>query len=101
MIIYEVNLIIKNEIFVSYYDWLMEHIKVMLKFSGFQHAEIAEEKVNTIENKNLTVRYIIASENDLNDYLQNHASIMRAEAVAKFGDQFSASRRVFLKFIDV
>ena len=98
MIIYEVNLTINNEIFDEYYHWLVEHIGLILKFKGFREAELAKEQMtvnDTTETMKLTVRYSLNSNEDLNDYLTNHAPAMKEDGIKKFGEKFSASRRVF------
>lgn len=102
MIIYEVNLTVNNEIFEEYYQWLVEHIKAMLKFKGFRQAELAKEKNTeneTNETAKITVRYFISSDEDLNDYLANHASAMREDGIKKFGNKFSAFRRIFTDLV--
>lgn len=98
MVIYEVNLTINNEIFDEYYHWLVEHIKVMLTYSGFQQAEIARENLfnsNLVDKKKITVRYSIETEQDLDNYFKKYASKMQAESTEKFGNQFSVFRRIF------
>ena len=96
MIIYEVNLTINQDIFSEYYRWLIKHIETILKFSGFCKAEIAKEKLSDSEKHiKLAVRYILKSEEDLNNYLELHAPAMREDGIKRFGNQFSASRRDF------
>jgi Domain of unknown function (DUF4286) len=99
MPIYEVSLNINNDIYDEYYLWLKDHIKEILQFNGFTHAEILHEKLLPDENKvkKITVRYFIQTERDLDDYLQHHAPRLRADAINKFGNQFNASRKIFLQ----
>lgn len=103
MLIYEVNLTVNNEIYNEYYSWLVPHVKEMLQFRGFRKAEISQDKTaeNDNEQKKLIVHYSVDSEADLHDYLNNHAANMRAGAIAKFGDKFSAVRRVYQSLITV
>lgn len=103
MLIYEVNLTVENEIYDEYYAWLVPHVKEILQFRGFKKAEISQDKTveNDNEQKKLIVHYSVNSEEDLHDYLNNHAANMRAGAVEKFGNQFSASRRVYQSLITV
>lgn len=99
MVIYEVNLTINNEIFNDYYPWLIKHIEIMLQFPGFCKAEISKEKISA-DVTNITkmaIHYFIETEQDLNHYLKTHATAMREEGIKKFGDNFSASRRIFLQ----
>lgn len=102
MVIYEVNLTIKNEIFNDYYHWLVQHIEIMLRLPGFKKAEISKERLadTDTESTKLTVHYTLASEQALDDYLTNHSSTMRDEGINKFGDKFTAFRRI-LKRVSV
>lgn len=95
MVIYEVNLDVDHDVFNDYYSWLMEHAKEILKFDGFQKAEIGLiEQQDEQAKKKIRVSYTIASYHDLQTYLTQHATKMRAEAINKFGNKFSANRRV-------
>ena len=98
MIDYEVNLTINENIFAEYYGWLIDHIKEILQFPGFLHAVIGEVQTEqNVTHKMLRVCYTLLSESHLNDYLSLHAPKMRAEAVNRFGDKFSATRRVIVE----
>lgn len=100
MIIYEVNLTIDNHIYREYYDWLVSHIRTILQFDGFIHAEVAKEKLadHPTNKTNMTVRYTLNTEKDLDNYLQNHAPAMRQDGIKRFGNQFNAQRRIFTEF---
>lgn len=98
MIIYEVNLTIHNDIFEEYYQWLIGHVGKMLTFKGFQKAELAKEQMphnDTSKATKITVRYFINNDENLSDYLKIHALAMREEGIKKFGNKFSALRRIF------
>lgn len=86
MVIYEVNLTINNEIFTDYYNWLVEHIEIMLQFPGFRKAEISKEKVseNEANSTKIIVHYSLESEQDLENYLKTHAPAMREDGIKKF-----------------
>lgn len=102
MVIYEVNLTVNREIFNEYYFWLVEHVKEMLQFRGFMKVEIAQEKgADEHQAAKLIVQYSVNSEDDLNDYLQNHAAKMREGSIKKFGDKFSATRRVYQTLVTI
>lgn len=98
MIIYEVNLTVDNEIIPEYQPWLVKHAKEMLQFSGFVSAEIAQEipDQNADASKTrFTVRYFVETKQQLDDYLQHHATRMRGQSAEKFNNKFSATRRIF------
>ena len=96
MVIYEVNLTIRYEIYLDYYAWLLEHVNQMLKLDGFLQVEIGEVETDD-HTKQLRVSYSVLSRDHLDDYLTNHAGKMRLEGIEKFGDQVSASRRIILE----
>jgi hypothetical protein len=90
MVIYEVNLSICDEIYTEYYAWLLGHIKQILKFDGFKRADVGRVD----GTKDVRVCYWVDSLENLNNYLALHAVKMRQEAIERFGDQFTATRRV-------
>jgi quinol monooxygenase YgiN len=98
MIVYEVNLWIKNNIFSDYQSWLNEHILEMLQFQGFIEAQLLSDTDDIDDhdqdNKKLTVQYLIESLKDLKHYFDHNASSMREKAIEKFGDRFKAERRI-------
>ena len=92
MLIYEVKLeLIDKTIYSSFLFWLKEHISEMLKFQGFEKADL----INKFLQKNvIIVKYYISSEKDLNNYMQNHAEKMRFEGLKLFKNSFKASRKI-------
>ncbi|RDI42596.1 DUF4286 family protein [Aquicella lusitana] len=97
MVIYEVNLNVSHEIYDDYYKWLLEHIKAMLKLDGFKKAEIGLIKGEEDDGKkHIRVNYLVDSYNHLKQYLTHDAPAMRVEGLQKFGDKFSASRRIIV-----
>lgn len=97
MMIYEVNLTIDNDIFNDYYQWLIEHVETILTLPGFIKAIISKEMIAQPDPKStkITVYYTVESEQYLDDYLANQAPELRADGIEKFGDKFSAFRRIF------
>ncbi len=99
MLVYEVNLEVKEEAKFGFAGWLPGHIDEMLKFEGFKAAQWFfrnhEEEGREPNGTQLwTIQYIVESPKNLDDYLKNKAQKMRDEAEKKFGDNFSATRRV-------
>lgn len=94
-IIYEVNLIVDEDIYSKYFTWLQEHVSQMLKFKGFINAHIFEIKDDKKEGKKLiTVQYVVNSMEDLNDYFKNHSTKMREDGLNRFPNKFTANRRI-------
>jgi len=69
----------------------------MLKFDGFLKAELGlvdDPKLDVA--KQIRVSYIINSMNHLQNYLKNNAAKMRESGANRFGNKFSAARRIIL-----
>ena len=93
MLIYEVKLeLIDKTIYSSFLIWLKEHISEMLKFQGFEKADLIDE---FLQKDIITVKYYIASEKDLNNYMKNYAEKMRSEGLKLFKNSFEASRKIY------
>ncbi|MCL1125072.1 DUF4286 family protein [Shewanella surugensis] len=96
MIIYQVDLKIKNEVLVEYLSWLKPHIEKMMTFQGFLNAELCE-RVDLIDKgfSHFSVIYHLISEVDLQAYFDTYAKAMRDEGSKRFGDACQASRTVY------
>jgi hypothetical protein len=97
MVLYEVNLRLKVQVENNYIEWLNFHIKEILMINGFIDAQIYFIS-RDLEFAYYSVHYFIKSEELLNIYFEKYAPKLRKDALDKFGDNFSASRRV-LKLI--
>jgi hypothetical protein len=95
MVVYEVNLDINTEIFEQFKQWLVEHMKKMMTFKGFLEAKLLAENSDNSAKKKLTACYLLDSRKSLDDYLAQHAPVMRQDGIDTFGNQFSATRRIF------
>lgn len=95
MVIYEVNITVNEAIYNDYYAWLIQHIKEILQIKGFVKAEVGKvEQDIATEKVQLRISYYLESYEYLQHYLTEHSPKMRAEAQSRFGDQFSATRRI-------
>jgi hypothetical protein len=93
-VIYEVNLEADADIAGPFDTWLRDHIADMLQFEGFRSAEILDDPSAPAGRIRRIVQYRLRDRAALDDYLANHAPRMRAQGVTRFGDRFSAERRV-------
>jgi antibiotic biosynthesis monooxygenase (ABM) superfamily enzyme len=93
MTIYEVNLTINPDIADDYAAWLVEHIRQILSIDGFLSAEWFRVEPSG-EAKEWTVQYRLRDRASLERYFAEHAPQMRADGVNRFGDGFSATRRI-------
>jgi hypothetical protein len=95
MIVYEVTLRVQADIAAQYREWLSAHVQEMLQIDGFVDAVI-EQQLDPIQEgfEIWCTRYQLRNQADLDNYLSQHAPRMRADGLQRFGDTFSASRRV-------
>lgn len=93
-VLYEVNLEADADIAGPFDTWLRDHIADMLQFEGFRSAEILDDPSAPAGRIRRIVQYRLRDQAALDDYLANHAPHMRAQGIARFGDRFSAERRV-------
>ncbi|USQ12953.1 DUF4286 family protein [Legionella lytica] len=96
MVVYEVNLLIDENIYNQFESWLKEHAREMLQFSGFINAHILKpENEDTVSQKKLTVQYQLDNKDSLTNYFNQFAAKMREDGLKRFKDQFSAERRIY------
>lgn len=96
MVIYEVNLLIDENIYSQFELWLKEHASEMLQFPGFINAHILKPENEDTENqKKLTVQYQLDNKNSLTNYFNQFAAKMREDGLKRFKDKFSAERRIY------
>lgn len=94
-VIYEVNLVPEPAIEEQFDDWLREHVREMLGLPGFIDATISR-----VEHEDgraaRSVQYELQDRKALEQYLSDQAAGMRQAAIDRFGDQFSATRRILV-----
>jgi hypothetical protein len=93
-VVYEVNLEADAAIEGPFDTWLRDHIADMLQFDGFRSAEILDDHSAPPGRIRRIVQYRLRDQAAVDDYLAKHAPQMRAAGVAKFGERFTAQRRV-------
>ncbi len=93
-VIYEVSLEIEPDIIGEFDAWLAGHIDDMLTIPGFISARtfVSESKADGKVQR--VTHFHLESEADLERYLSGPASVMRQAATDRFGDKFTASRRI-------
>jgi len=100
VIVYEVNVDVAPDIAEDYGAWLHAHIAEILALPGFTGAtryrrdDPARESDAAAPTLRWTIHYRLRDRVALDDYLREHASRLRAEGLARFGNQFTATRRV-------
>jgi hypothetical protein len=99
-VIYEVNLNVDRDIEGEFGRWLSLHVEQMLALPGFVGADIASEEREPGQTAGWSVRYRLLSRQALDAYFRDHAERMRADGIDRFGQRFSASRRILLPAAD-
>jgi antibiotic biosynthesis monooxygenase (ABM) superfamily enzyme len=96
MIVYEVNIDVREDAYADYHAWLEGHVDEMLALPGFVSAEIMQrlEPSATRGTRALTIHYRLTDEAALRAYMTEHAARMREDGLRRFGDAFTATRRV-------
>ena len=96
MIVYEVNIEIREPVFAEYRAWLAAHAEEILALPGFLAAEIFEVRAPqpAIGTRTLSVHYRLVDEASLQRYLDEHAPRLREDGLRRFGDAATATRRV-------
>ncbi len=98
MLVYEVNVELDVGIEATYRAWLRDHVAEMLSLPGFTGADTFD----TIDPPPppgriaICVHYRMTGDDALQAYLRDHAPRMRSDGVARFGDRFTATRRVLV-----
>lgn len=97
-VVYEVNLDVDAAIRDDYLGWLHPHIAEICALPGFTGAQLFEvvDPAPAPGRVAWCVQYVLCDRTALDDYLREHAPRLRAEGIARFGDRFSASRRVLV-----
>lgn len=95
-IIYEVTLHVDADIAEEYDAWLEQHIREMHVLPGFVGSEkfSIETEQEAPSQVGRVVHYRLESCQAFDDYLRDHVDRMRDKGVERFGDRFSASRRI-------
>jgi quinol monooxygenase YgiN len=96
VIVYEVNLVVRETIRADFRTWLAAHVEEILALPGFVAAEILEQREPAAAEGThaLTVQYRLVDEAALARYFAEHAPRLREDGLRRFGDGFSATRRV-------
>lgn len=93
-LIYEVTIDVDNEILDEFELWLAHHVAQMLQLDAFRDAQVLDGDPVEPGKARRIVHYFPVSEAALQEYFDHDAARMRQDAVDRFGDRFSAQRRV-------
>lgn len=91
---YEVNLVPDPSIEEAFDAWLDEHVSEMLRLPGFLTAVVRTSTDPDSGNPQRTVQYELKDTAALDAYFKNHAQRMRQQGLDRFGEMFTATRRI-------
>ena len=91
---YEVCLEPDPAILAEFDPWLETHVREMLRLPGFTGASIHRAEEPGTGRPQRVVRYRVEDRDALERYFREHATAMRAAGLERFGDRFTATRRV-------
>ena len=96
MIVYNVTIKITHAIHIGWLHWLKEeHIPGIIQTGCFTHATILRLlEIDDTEGPTYAVQYFAESKGLYNNYIENHAPIMRQKSFDKWARQFIAFRSV-------
>lgn len=93
-VLYEVTLHAQPAIVDDMRAWLPVHIAEMLALPGFVDARLSELLPAEAGTTVFCCHYRLRDAAALDDYLREHAARMRDDGLRRFGDGFSAQRRI-------
>ncbi len=94
-VLYEVDYQAEAAIEGPFDTWLRDHTADVLQFDGFLSAELLDDDTAAPAGQiRRLVQYRLRNRAALETYLREHAPRMRAQGVEKFGERYSAQRRV-------
>lgn len=93
-VIYEVSLRPEPSIEAEFDAWLESHVREMLGLPGFLGASVYRSEDPGSGDTLRTVHYVLQDRAALDAYLRDHADRMRSRGIERFGNTFSASRRI-------
>jgi Domain of unknown function (DUF4286) len=96
MIIYNVTIRVAGAIHTDWLHWLKnEHIPEVIQTGCFTHATILRlMEVDDTEGPTYAIQYFAESKGLYNNYIENHAALLREKSFKKWGNQFIAFRSV-------
>jgi len=96
MIIYNVTIKVQESIKTDWLQWLKEeHIPEVIQTGCFTNATILRLlETDETEGPTYAVQYFAESKGLYNNYIENHAPLLRQKSFDKWGNQFIAFRSV-------
>lgn len=101
MFVYEVNLIIKKDVFNQHKQWLLDHFHEMVIDNEFSKLHLFfVENTDPIDDahireQKIVAQYYVSCYEILQRYLEKQAARMRSQVYEKLGNNYLVNRRIF------
>lgn len=92
--VYEVGLSIDRDVAGAFDEWLAAHVRELLELPGFVRAVTYSAEDEDPGRVRRVTQYFLEDDAALEAYLAGPAEALRQEALTRFPDRFTASRRV-------
>ncbi len=93
MILYNVTVILDEEIQQEYLEWLKQkHVPEVMKLSGFASSRILKVLDSPNEGVTYCIQYVADSREQYDNYLQHHAPALRNSFPETFTNKFVVYR---------
>ena len=93
-VVYEVTLRVRPAIAAAYRAWLDEHVRAIVALPGFLDARVSRVLPPEDDAVVFCCHYRLRDQAAFDAYLRDHAPRMREDGLRRFGDGFTATRRV-------
>eukprot|EP01098_Paradermamoeba_levis_P008041 TRINITY_DN3347_c0_g4_i2.p3 TRINITY_DN3347_c0_g4~~TRINITY_DN3347_c0_g4_i2.p3 ORF type:complete len:121 (-),score=46.48 TRINITY_DN3347_c0_g4_i2:253-615(-) len=94
--IYEVTSSVPQADGKDYHQWLIQHTEDLLKVNCFTSRDIYHVASDDASRAQFVVHYRADSKAKVDEYLEKHSGVLREEALKRWGDKLSASRRILI-----
>ena len=93
-VVYEVTLRVRPAIAIAYRAWLDDHVREIVALPGFLDARVSRVVPDEADAVVLCCHYRLSGAAAFDAYLRDHAPRLREDGLRRFGDGFTATRRV-------
>ena len=93
-VVYEVTLRVRPAIATAYRAWLDDHVREIVALPGFLDARVSLVVPDEADAVVFCCHYRLRDQAAFDAYLRDHAPRMREDGLRRFGDVFTATRRV-------
>ena len=100
MVLYNVTVNVEKNVSEQWLNWMKtEHIPQMMQTNCFKTFKLLHLETETPDNPGITycIQYWCESKVELDNYLENHAALLRAAHQRAFPNKFVAFRTILIE----